>query len=714
MNLYVSHRLASQDKVSQKEGAMKTKCMVGIVVAVILIGTGESMGQWVPSFESYCGGMCSLGKNSLTVFAGAIGGEIFSSTDGGSTWQLITSGEIKNAVTAIAADDSMEFAGTNGGGIFSRKATGGGWTSLHNGFSDTVTNALLVGVGGNVIAGTEHGVFSSTDYGAAWTSHTSMFGNASVLSLLQDDSGTYAGTADGSIYFSSDHGSNWARRSLIENHKVTSLDTLGAQLYAATADSGIFVSTDGGFNWAPADSGLSNPSIAGLTSLGTTMIAVTSIGSGGAFTSADSGKTWAPVMGLHDSVFTAVLADAHNIYVSSNFNPGVFCSTDGGTSWSQVNLGGVTNSRINSFARLGSTIFAATSEGVVRSTDLGKTWSFTRFWWGYVNSVGANDSIALACCYPGIYRSSDKGITWSIVDSNFAYGSGYHIQYHDSTFYVARGFNVQYSRDGGLTWHVWTMPQGVEESVNDVAVIDSNIFAATGTLGVFQRTNNGGSWTSCESPANDVCLTAMDTVLFIGTSAGAYRSTDAGVNWTSAGLSSDFVYTLVPYGSYLFAGTDHGIFVSSDNGSTWTFKGQGLNEYVEAIVIIDSTVYVGNDVDGVWSRSVRDLVTGIESGGGSPPAQFGLLQNYPNPFNPTTIISYQLSVNSFVTLRVYDVLGRQVKTLINERQTAGSHSATFNAAGLSSGVYFYRLVAESAEGGQAGMHRDTKKLLLLK
>jgi len=88
------------------------------------------------------------------------------------------------------------------------------------------------------------------------------------------------------------------------------------------------------------------------------------------------------------------------------------------------------------------------------------------------------------------------------------------------------------------------------------------------------------------------------------------------------------------------------------------------------------------------------------------PSGFELGQNYPNPFNPATVISYQLAVNSFVTLKVYDVLGREVKTLVNDRQAAGVHSVTFNANNLSSGVYFYRM--------QAGSYVDTKKFVLLK
>jgi poly(3-hydroxybutyrate) depolymerase len=88
------------------------------------------------------------------------------------------------------------------------------------------------------------------------------------------------------------------------------------------------------------------------------------------------------------------------------------------------------------------------------------------------------------------------------------------------------------------------------------------------------------------------------------------------------------------------------------------------------------------------------------------PQNFYLYQNYPNPFNPATVISYQLSVNSYVTLRVYDLLGREVLTLVNERKDAGRYSVQWDARRFASGIYFYTL--------QAGEYRDTKRMLLLK
>lgn len=99
------------------------------------------------------------------------------------------------------------------------------------------------------------------------------------------------------------------------------------------------------------------------------------------------------------------------------------------------------------------------------------------------------------------------------------------------------------------------------------------------------------------------------------------------------------------------------------------------------------------------------------------PNEFTLFQNYPNPFNPKTVISYQLPVASKVSLKVYDVLGREVATLVNEESPAGHHIRQWNAGHMASGVYFYRLSAvpsDKGRNGQAGSFTQTKKLILIR
>jgi hypothetical protein len=127
---------------------------------------------------------------------------------------------------------------------------------------------------------------------------------------------------------------------------------------------------------------------------------------------------------------------------------------------------------------------------------------------------------------------------------------------------------------------------------------------------------------------------------------------------------------------------------------------------VSCVAASDSELYVGTYGGTVYKRPLSDLLTDVRPIYPGRPSVFSLSQNYPNPFNPSTIISYQLPMNSHVVLKVYDILGREVMTLVSEREQAGTHSAKFDGASLPSGVYFYRL--------QAGNFRETKKLMLLK
>ncbi len=134
---------------------------------------------------------------------------------------------------------------------------------------------------------------------------------------------------------------------------------------------------------------------------------------------------------------------------------------------------------------------------------------------------------------------------------------------------------------------------------------------------------------------------------------------------------------------------------NKSDASTDDFRGFAVR-HIETAFFDSSTIYVDDIQEG---GKAEEALT-------SPPSSFTLLQNYPNPFNPTTTISYELWANSFVSLRVYDVLGREVATLVNGPQNAGSHSVTFDAAGLASGIYFYRI--------NAGNYRLAKKMVVVK
>ena len=104
--------------------------------------------------------------------------------------------------------------------------------------------------------------------------------------------------------------------------------------------------------------------------------------------------------------------------------------------------------------------------------------------------------------------------------------------------------------------------------------------------------------------------------------------------------------------------------------------------------------------------SPKNVEQVLEKGSSSQPTAYSLSQNYPNPFNPSTNIEFELAASSYVSLKVFDVLGREVVTLVEGDRSAGSHTVTLNASDLSSGIYFYRL--------EAADFTETKRLVLLK
>ncbi|MFZ1461354.1 MAG: T9SS type A sorting domain-containing protein, partial [Ignavibacteria bacterium] len=106
-----------------------------------------------------------------------------------------------------------------------------------------------------------------------------------------------------------------------------------------------------------------------------------------------------------------------------------------------------------------------------------------------------------------------------------------------------------------------------------------------------------------------------------------------------------------------------------------------------------------NSIEGVTGKLTNESITNI-------PAEFALGQNYPNPFNPSTTINYDLPSSNFVTLKIYDLVGKEVATLVNEKLDAGRYTATFNGSNLASGMYFYKI--------SAGEFTFVRKMVLIK
>jgi len=126
---------------------------------------------------------------------------------------------------------------------------------------------------------------------------------------------------------------------------------------------------------------------------------------------------------------------------------------------------------------------------------------------------------------------------------------------------------------------------------------------------------------------------------------------------------------------------------------------------VTSLTIAEGYLFAATS-SGVWRRPLSEMITSVSLEAAALPLSFMLHQNFPNPFNPSTTIKYELPRSAVVNLSVYDLLGRMVSVLVNERREAGVHEVKFNGSNLASGVYFYRLTA--------GDFVQTRKLLLVR
>ncbi len=169
---------------------------------------------------------------------------------------------------------------------------------------------------------------------------------------------------------------------------------------------------------------------------------------------------------------------------------------------------------------------------------------------------------------------------------------------------------------------------------------------------------------------------------------------------------SDFMWYVIYRSDNSFAGAKNPVPYDTTADSAYVDKNPpaGAKEFY----LVRAEDIHGNFSDP--SNEAAIVLTGVDEKSAVPKA-FALDQNYPNPFNPTTEIGYQLSAVSNVSLKVYDVLGREVASLVDDRQNAGVYRVVFNGAGLPSGVYFYRLVAVKDNGQK---YTSIKKFILMK
>jgi hypothetical protein len=367
-----------------------------------------------------------------------------------------------------------------------------------------------------------------------------------------------------------------------------------------------------------------------------------------------------------------------NIFAGTE-NNGIYLSSNNGVNWTESGMQG---SYITSLTAYGTNIFASTSSGVYRSTNNGANWSAIGLSGKNVRALVFSGANLFAGTYQsGIYLSTNNGANWTAV---------------------------------GLT----------ERDIWCFAVSGTNIIAGTYNNGggVFMSTNNGTNWNAIGLDGFAIwSLAVSGTNIYAGSSGGRiFMTTNNGINWTSIGIENQSlnINSIVISGNTVFVaagdyGSSHnsGVYLSTNAGANWINKSQGFDyppPSVHSLLINNNFVYAGlfsNTTGSVWRRPLSEIL-GVRYVSSEIPSSFSLSQNYPNPFNQSTIVNLQCSIKGMVILKVYDITGREVQTLVNEVMNPGTYVIRFDGSGLTSGVYFYRM--------QAGDYIQTRRMVILK
>lgn len=375
------------------------------------------------------------------------------------------------------------------------------------------------------------------------------------------------------------------------------------------------------------------------------------------------------------------------------------------------------------------------------------------------NVLVIEDPITFFSCAVGnngtVIWSTDKGYNW--VDHSFAtvsssdingsinfYGVDFISYTYLEIFPIVCGDEgkIYKSTDGGGgNWNWQEVSTITANRLNSIAAITSDLILAVGEKGTIIRSSDGGqTWEDKSIGDTSVYLNKIliakfypnfDRGWIVGTKGKIYRTTDYGNSWLLTDSGTDKDLNCISFRNSedgIVAGDDGTVRYTTDGGLEWLedpyFNGITSNDIISIARIDSNTANAlvrggssgdlpGTDTTYIYVVSSEPL-SDAEDEINIIPSNFKLEQNYPNPFNPSTKIHYTIpniitggaKQSKLVTLKVYDALGNEVVTLVNEEKHAGTYETEFSADGLSSGIYLYKL--------QSGNSSETKKMILLK
>ena len=398
-----------------------------------------------------------------------------------------------------------------------------------------------------------------------------------------------------------------------------------------------------------------------------------------------------------------------------------YFSNDCFSQWSQLNVG-PSSLYVGAITSNSNYVYAASlamGGGVYRSSDAGANWSacnngfyapFTTYLTSRNDTLFAGQSGSSS----KVYYSANNGNSWQMI--GLSGWNHYQIYLETNDIYVATSYGVYKTTNLGNNWDLLIQIPYAQTFARSSSVM----YLGTQGLGMRFSTNGGANWvsTSNHSNANIKHIIIYDNNLYgaiYGVGFGVFNTTSGSWTLQNNGLSNLNINFLYRIGNTIFALTQGGgIFKSNIGAWNWTQINEGLtNQNIYAMGEKDDYVYATSDSGKVFKR-LKSQVVSIKPVASTVPSEYSLEQNYPNPFNPMTNIQFTVYLchsgvgrNPLIVIKIFDITGKEVRTLVNEELSAGKYEILFDAEGISSGVYFYSMSAN-------GRLISNKRMVLIK
>jgi photosystem II stability/assembly factor-like uncharacterized protein len=611
-------------------------------------------------------------------------------------------------------------------------------------------------------------ILKTTDGGHNWdTMYVEyVLGGFSAIQFVDYENGWAAGKyggnfgATGELLKTTDGGLNW---SLVCDsvYTITNLQFLNSDIGWSKELIGCWGSchwiikktTDGGLNWEDIFTGFShNGSPLEFFFINTNTGWVKERGN--MHKTIDGGLTWLTIAQNTPADAAMHFSDDLNGCIVGN-NGGILTTLDGGQSWIERstmtlslpllavdfydgNIGWVTAIWSDRWSH-------DRASGIIYNTnDGGVSWEEQLFirggknYFGIINDVQAIDNEIAYAVGLNVYKTTDGGANWNV--QSYPEANAYNALFFlnaDTGFIgsgrglINNGFDdlaiIYKTADGGLEWDTVFSATVQNTAIGSLFFINNSVGWALcrnySQTYIYKTTDEGNNWQELavnDFSLNSICFNNENIGLAVGKDGVVIRSTDGGFNW-------DTVYNLYEcrFESVYFIDSGKAIVVGREGNHIFETEGNfGI------ILLVDDAGGVCSIKQQSWTPGLNDVYflsngtgwavgdagTIIKTGEGVSfveeeeideiPTDYSLSNNFPNPFNPSTKIRYSVPKTSRVSIKVYDILGNEIETLVKGEKSAGTYELSWYAEKSSSGIYFYRI--------QAGDFIETKKMMLLK